>query len=395
MVMTNGKSYQRKSAHRLAAIGAGYAVLTAVLSILFWGVRPLDAGIVQEKETHAPAAGSVAHAKEGAVAAEENVHAGAVGETEHAGHDEHANISNFDYHLGTEHLLHHTADKSYFEIPSLRFDAEDSSRKIWIPRLSPWTDEAPLMKQPAGKAGEFLGPITFQPSKFILLELLAALIVAGMVLWLAGKVRSGQPPRGRFWNMLEAIVVYVRDQVARPAIGSHDYKNYLPFLLTVFFFVLTMNLMGMFPLLGTPTGNISITASLALCVFALVLFSGMKKLGVVGFWKAQVPHLGVKGPFGIVLNIGIWCIEVFGLFIKHMVLAVRLFANMFAGHMVLAVIVGFIGAFWGLAIAWLVVPGSIGGSVALSLLEVLVAFIQAYVFTFLTALFIGAALHPH
>ena len=92
---------------------------------------------------------------------------------------------------------------------------------------------------------------------------------------------------------------------------------------------------------------------------------------------------------------GIWLIEIFGLFIKHMVLAVRLFANMFAGHMVLAVMVGFIGAAWGLSINWLVTPAAIGSSVAISLLEVLVAFIQAYVFAFLTALFIGSAIHPH
>jgi F-type H+-transporting ATPase subunit a len=237
--------------------------------------------------------------------------------------------------------------------------------------------------------------VTFQPTKFIVLELLAAFLVGGTFIWLARKVQSGEPPRGRLWNLLEAFVVYLRDQVAKPAIGSHDYKPFVPFLLTLFFFILTMNLMGMFPLFGTPTGNISVTAALALSVFALVLFVGMKKLGVLGFWKAQVPHLGIKGPFGIVLGAGIWCIEVFGLFIKHMVLAVRLFANMFAGHLVLAVFVGFIGATLGYLVAWIVWPAAIGGSVAIGLLELLVAFIQAYVFTFLAALFIGAAVHPH
>jgi F-type H+-transporting ATPase subunit a len=153
--------------------------------------------------------------------------------------------------------------------------------------------------------------------------------------------------------------------------------------------------MGMFPLFGTPTSNISVTASLALVVFLIVLFTGMKKLGVVGFWKAQAPHVDVDGFLKMPLTIGIWAIEVFGLFIKHMVLAVRLFANMFAGHLVLAVLIAFIGAMWGTHMNWVIVPGVLGSSIAINILELLVAFIQAYVFTFLTALFIGAAAHPH
>lgn len=315
------------------------------------------------------------------------------GEEAH-GDDDHGSQNNFDYYLNKNHLIAHTADHLYFEIPSTSFHAEDPTRKISIPQISPWTEEEPLWAPPPESA-EFLGPVTFQLSKFVVLELLAAAIVAVLFIWLANKVKSGGAPTGRLWNLLEVFVVYVRDQMAKPAIGSHDFKRFMPLIWTIFFFILTMNLMGMFPLLGTPTGNINVTAALALCVFAIVLVTGMKKLGVVGFWKAQAPHMDLPGPMKIPMTIGIWCIEVFGLFIKHMVLAVRLFANMFAGHMVLAVIVGFIGAFWGTAISWLVIPGSIGGSVAIGVLEVLVAFIQAYVFTFLTALFIGAAIHPH
>ena len=275
-------------------------------------------------------------------------------------------------------------------------DINNKSKKIYIPQVSPWSDKNPLMKEPEGKLGEFLGPITFQPTKFVLLQLLAGLMVGGAFFMLGRKIQNGEPAKGRFWNMLEAGVIYIRDEVAKPAIGSSDYKYFLPLLWTVFFFILTMNLMGMFPLLGTATGNISVTSALAIAIFGIVLFTGMKKLGVVGFWKAQAPHMDLPGAMKIPMTVGIWCIEVFGLFIKHMVLAVRLFANMFAGHLVLAVFVGFIGATWGEGIlAWVVGPAAIGGSVAISLLEVLVAFIQAYVFTFLTALFIGAAVHPH
>ena len=113
-------------------------------------------------------------------------------------------------------------------------------------------------------------------------------------------------------------------------------------------------------------------------------------MGLVGFWKAQVPHMELNPVLAIFLVPMIWAIEVFGLFVKHAVLAVRLFANMFAGHMVLAVFVAFIGVF-GYYSSVLVGPAILG----ISVLELMVAFIQAYVFTFLSALFIGAAVHPH
>ncbi len=320
------------------------------------------------------------------------------GEEEHgeeAHGDGHADQSNMDYFLGRDHLINHNSDQYYFEFISFRFNAEDKAKKLYIPWISPWTEENPLMAQPEGEAGEFVGPITFQPSKFVVLQLVAAALLFGAFFWLGQRIQSGGPPRGRLWNLLEVMVVYVRDQMAKPAIGSHDYKYFLPLIWTTFFFILTLNLMGMIPMLGTPTSSISVTAAYALVVFAVVLFTGMKKLGIVGFWKAQAPHLDLNPLMKIPIVAGIWAIEVFGLFVKHMVLAVRLFANMFSGHMVLAVLVGFIGAAWGLAINWLVAPGAIGASVALSLLEILVAFIQAYVFAFLTALFIGAAIHPH
>ncbi|MCL4155618.1 UNVERIFIED_CONTAM: hypothetical protein GTU68_013616 [Idotea baltica] len=147
----------------------------------------------------------------------------------------------------------------------------------------------------------------------------------------------------------------------------------------------------MVPGLGAATGSLTVTAALALVVFGVVIGTGSKKMGVLGFWKAQVPHMDLPAALGVILVPMIWAIEVFGLFVKHVVLAVRLFANMFAGHLVLAVFVAFvgvIGTYWaGIAVGPAVL--------AISLLELMVAFIQAYVFTFLTALFIGAAVHPH
>ena len=149
--------------------------------------------------------------------------------------------------------------------------------------------------------------------------------------------------------------------------------------------------------MGSPTGALAVTGALALVTFSVVVGSGMAKLGVVGFWKAQVPPMDLPGPIAVVLIPLIFVIEVLGLFIKHSVLAIRLLANMMAGHVVLAAILGFIGAsvaagsvIWGS-----VTLASVLGGTALSMLELFVAFLQAYIFTFLSALFIGAAVHPH
>lgn len=336
---------------------------------------------------------------------DDKAHSHAEGD-DHAHDDHHGEpLSNFDYFLNQDWLISHVQDSDHFTIPGF-FTHEDEfsifghdghpSRKLAIPQVSPYTDESPLYAESEDEnVSKFLGRITFQPTKFIVLMLIAAAFVFFLFVWLANKIKDGQAPQGKMWNALEAMIYFVRDDVAKPSIGSHDYKKFLPFLLTTFFFILTMNLMGMFPLFGTPTSNISVTASLALVVFLIVLFTGMKKLGVVGFWKAQAPHVDVDGPLKYPLTVGIWGIEVFGLFIKHMVLAVRLFANMFAGHLVLAVLIAFIGAMWGTHMNWVIIPGVLGSSLAINILELLVAFIQAYVFTFLTALFIGAAAHPH
>jgi F-type H+-transporting ATPase subunit a len=125
--------------------------------------------------------------------------------------------------------------------------------------------------------------------------------------------------------------------------------------------------------------------------------TGMQAHGMVGFWTGLVPHMDVPGPMALFLKPMLFAIEVLGLFIKHSVLAVRLLANMFAGHLVLAVIVSFIGATaHTFIVLWLgVTVGSLAGAVAISLLELFVAFLQAYIFTFLSALFIGMAIHQH
>jgi F-type H+-transporting ATPase subunit a len=231
----------------------------------------------------------------------------------------------------------------------------------------------------------------------MVLEVVAAVIVSLIFIWLAQKIASGQRPRGRLWNVFEVMLLFIRDEVARPAIGKHDADKFLPFLWTMFFFILTCNLLGMVPWGGSPTGALATTGALAICTFAAVVGGGMAKLGPVGFWKGQVPHMDLPLPLAILLLPMIFAIEVLGLFIRHFVLAMRLLANMMAGHLVLAVLVTFV-----LAIAqfgWAATVGvgavSVVGAMLLSLLELFVAFLQAYIFTFLSALFIGMAVHPH
>jgi F-type H+-transporting ATPase subunit a len=201
--------------------------------------------------------------------------------------------------------------------------------------------------------------------------------------------------RGHFANMIEAMLLFIRDDVARPAIGGHGADRFLPYLWTAFFFVLFNNLLGMIPGGASATGNINVTGVLALLTLGTVVMTGIKELGFVGYWVGIVPHLDVPTLLKPFLWGLMFMIELAGLFIKHIVLAVRLFANMFAGHVVLAVILGFILMAYKSAMFYLVAPASLGGVVCLSLLELFVAFLQAYIFVFLSALFIGSAVHPH
>ncbi len=196
------------------------------------------------------------------------------------------------------------------------------------------------------------------------------------------------------------MLVFIRDQVARPAIAHdphhyHEADKFLPFLWTIFFFVLICNLLGILPWLGSATGALATTGALALVTFLVVIGAGMFNRGPIGFWIGQVPHMDLPGPMAILLKPMVFVIEVMGLVIKHFVLAVRLLANMMAGHLVLAVIVAFIAASAKSLVWFGVMPASVLGATALSLLELFVAFLQAYIFTFLSALFIGMAIHEH
>jgi F-type H+-transporting ATPase subunit a len=238
----------------------------------------------------------------------------------------------------------------------------------------------------------------FQITKFMVLEVIAALLIVAIYVWpgrLAKRVQNGDPPKGKFWNTFESLLTFIRDEVAKPYIGEHDADRFVPFLWTMFLFVLVCNLLGMFPFMASPTASIAVTGAMALCSFLVIHVSAVAKLGPVHYLKSYIPNTGLPILYVFPLIILIIVIEVMSHFIKAFVLAVRLFANMLGGHTVLAVILGFIVmAKSAGAIFWPVAFSSVVGMIFLSLLELFVAFLQAYIFVFLTALFIGGALHP-
>ncbi len=269
-------------------------------------------------------------------------------------------------------------------------------------------------------------------SKYMILELLVGVVLLLVFTRLAKRISAGAPPQGRFTNLFETFVLFIRDQIARPAIDSHDHDHgdhghgehgheghedhghvspggalalsaahegdrFVPLLLTLFFFVLGCNLLGMVPWAGSPTASFSVTLALAGVTFATVVVAGMMKFGPVGFFLNQVPSMDLPLPLAVVLKPMIFAIELLGLCIKHLILAVRLLANMLAGHLVLLGIMGLITAAASYSMGmWATVTGiSVVSSALFSILELFVAFLQAYIFTFLSALFIGASVHQH
>ncbi len=234
--------------------------------------------------------------------------------------------------------------------------------------------------------------VDFSITRHLLFALLAIAILCLLFIPMAGKYKRGigrtEAPRGKTMNMLETLVLYIRDEVARPNLGNKTDK-YLPYLLTIFFFILVCNLLGLVPFGATPTANISTTVVLALFTFVITQFAGTKDYWMHVFNPPGIPWF-VK-PIMVP-------IEFLGLFIKPFALAIRLFANMTAGHLVILNLVGLIfairvllgdGAAWGTSIPSYLLTVFIYG------LELLVAFIQAYVFTILSALFIGMATAEH
>lgn len=190
---------------------------------------------------------------------------------------------------------------------------------------------------------------------------------------------------GRFF---EPIIIYIRDDIARPNIGEKKYKKYMNFLLTVFFFIWFLNLLGMTPLGVNVTGNIAVTFGLALLTFLITNLTGTKD-----YWLHIFDPLGSSMPWfaKIPLYIILIPIEVLGIFVKPFSLLIRLYANMQAGHIVLMSLIGLMFIFK----SWIGSPLSFGLAFAISMIEILVALLQAYIFTMLSALYFGFASEEH
>ena len=210
-----------------------------------------------------------------------------------------------------------------------------------------------------------------------------ALLVLVVVFKLAYR-RKDVVPKGMS-GALEAMVLFVRDEIAIPNMGKSLGRSLTPFLCSLFFFILTCNLLGLIPGNSTATGNIALTAALATVSFVMTQFYGIKENGIGGYLKHLAPS-GLPLPMYLIIV----PIEILGLFTKPFALAIRLFANMVAGHTVIFALLGLIIVLGNVAIAAVSVPLA----VAINMLELFVAFLQAFIFVMLTALFIGMSAHP-
>lgn len=227
------------------------------------------------------------------------------------------------------------------------------------------------------------GALSLPFSKHLLMMWASAGLAILVLVSAAQMAKRGR--RNRFVSFVESLTVFVRDEIVIPNIGEEG-RPFLPYFLSVFFFVLFMNLLGMIPGSATATGNISVTASLALCTLFMINAAGVRAHGVGGYVKSLVPH-----GMPVWLLPLMYPIELLGLLTKSFALSIRLFANMIAGHIVILAFLALIFLFGKLWVA----PLSVAAALGINLLELFVAFLQAYIFTLLSAIFVGSAIHSH
>jgi len=247
-----------------------------------------------------------------------------------------------------------------------------------------------------------LGPLTVNltPTKHVILLFVAATLVF-LTMFIAGRSlerqrAGGKAPRG-FANAIEAMVLFVRNEIAIANIGHEEGPRYAPLVMALFFFILYANLLGLVPHLATATGNVAVTGALALVSFAAIEVGGFIKLGPKGYLRTIFPKVpGMSGAGALTMSLVMAPIEVLSKFVKPFALCVRLFGNMTAGHFAILSLLGIIflaanlqGWNWGIGVLTSLVV------VAISALEIFVAFLQAYVFALLTAVFIGLMQHEH
>jgi F-type H+-transporting ATPase subunit a len=273
------------------------------------------------------------------------------------------------------------ADKTDFITPHIT-----DSHAIDLPCFkSGWVCEYELPRWDPIHIGKFA--IDLSPTKHVVM-LLIATIACMAVFLLAARSHyrtssTGKAPKG-LANGIEAAVLYFRQEIILPNVGAHG-ERYVPFILTLFFFILFANLLGLVPYGSTATGNISVTATLAILSFIMIELAGIRTLGK-GYFKTIVywPHdqsIYMKAPLTLILT----PIELVGKFTKPIALAIRLFANMTAGHIVVLALLGLIFTFG----SYIIAPAPFLAALGIMVLEVFIAFLQAFVFALLTSVFIG------
>lgn len=288
-------------------------------------------------------------------------------------------------------IFHHVSDSNSYEfeiplnqghnptfaLPTIMIPVKDGAQ---CPPLSGFH-----MIGPGGGHGEEPrkglsdGCLDLSPTKHVMMLLIGSILVLLVFVLGTHKDKNQPVPRGRLANALEMLVLFVRDELAIKNIGKEEGPRHTPYLLSVFFFILFLNLLGLFPWMATATGNLAVTASLALITFFITQIASIRAAGFGGYLK----HL--TGGVPVLLWPIMIPVEVLGLFTKPFALTVRLFANMLAGHVVIFFLLGLIFLMGSAAVGLVAVPFAF----AIYLLEIFVAFVQAYIFTMLSALFIG------
>lgn len=248
----------------------------------------------------------------------------------------------------------------------------------------------------AGYEARRFGPVKVEFTQHMLNVLLVAAVLGAVTIAMARRIRAqvaaGRAPQGPLANAVEAALVFVRDELVEP-VGGHALGHYTPVFVTYFLFILLTNLAGMIPLFGGATGNIAVTAALGGSVLLLLTGLGMMHQGPVQYLLHMVPP-GTPWPMWPLL----FFLEFIGPIIKCFVLCVRLFANMIAGHLVISNVLALgalgKGAMMPAGLAAVSLAVGVPLALGISLLEMLVCLIQAYVFTMLAIIFVGAAVHP-
>jgi F-type H+-transporting ATPase subunit a len=225
-------------------------------------------------------------------------------------------------------------------------------------------------------------PLDFSITKNVFSMLFTSVLLLFMFIGLAKSYKKGPIPTG-FGRVLEPLILFIRDEIAIPNIGEKKYRKFMGYLLTVFFLIWLLNLLGMTPLGINVTGNIAVTICLALFTYFITQFSANKD-----YWKHIFWMPGVPVPMKIILM----PIEILGTLTKPFALLIRLFANITAGHVVIMSLIAMIFVGKNLAAD---LPISLGLTLFISIIEVLVAFLQAFIFTMLSSLFIGMAVQDH